>query len=519
VLEVRGDGVPVMVTGTFPAKFFPKHGELEFTPVLVSQGRSVRGEKVVFYGERVKNPGLFVVSHHYGGAFSETQTFPYADNMRISELYADVKLKQKGKAVKTSRIKLADGIVGTPMLIDPREAAMISRETFGVGPSRETMGTIQYVVSRTDIRNSELAKAGIQDLLRAIRDLDERPSFIVITSAASPEGTERGNTGLAHRRNVAATEYVSQELKKRNLNIPIRHVIIDEDWEGLYANIAASNLRNKDEMIRSMRAESDHDKREKLLHGYMRTSGLFESSLLPPLRRSEIALHTEGERMTTIVAIRMIEIEPASLSLNDKLCAAAEINDRGRKIAAYRTIIGMYPDDWRAYNNLGVFHLIDGNWDEGSLLINRSVEVQESPINRYNQGFVHLAKGNISEARICFATVSNHAHARGATEILHGNYPAALAVYGNTASNNAALAQIMNNDYPGAASTLSRIEDPNATTFYLNAVLGARTQNRGMVYDNLEKVMVKDKRLGRSAKTDIEFARYMRETQFVNIVK
>jgi len=521
VLEIRGDGVPVMVTGTFPAKFFPKNGELEFTPVLISQGRSVKGEKIVFYGEKVKNPGLLVVSHRYGGIFSEAQSFSYANDMRMSELYADVKFKQGGKVVKTSRIKLADGIIVTPMLIDVREASMVSRETYGIGPSKETTGAIQYVISKSDIRKSELSKPGMQDLLTAIRNADGR-SFILITSAASPDGTERGNTGLAHRRNAVATEYISRELKRMNLNIPIEHAIIDEDWEGLYANIEASNLKNKEEMIRNMRAENDLDKREKLLHSYMRTSGLFDTSLLPPLRRSVISLHTEGERMTDIVAIRLIEVEPASISLNDKLCAAANISDRNRQIEVYRTIIGMHPNDWRAYNNLGVVHLSDGNWNDASLQINRSIEVQECPVNRYNQGFVHLAKGNVSDARICFSTVSSApewSHARGVAEILDGNYPAAVVIYGNTASNNAALAQIMNNNYSGATSTLSRIENPNATTYYLNAVLGARTQNRDMVYSNLEKVMARDRSLGQSAKTDVEFARYAKDSQFVTILK
>ena len=521
VLELRGDGVPVMVTGTFPANFFPKNGELEFTPVLISQGKSVKGEKIVFYGEKVKNPGLLVVSHRYGGTFSETQSFPYTNDMRMSELFADVKLKEGGKVVKTSRIKLADGIIATPMLIDVGEASMISRETYGIGPSKETTGAIQYVISKSDIRKSELSKAGMQDLLTAIRNADGR-SFILITSAASPDGTERGNTGLAQRRNAAATAYISQELKKMNLNIPIEHVEIDEDWEGLYANIQASNLKNKEEMIRNMRAENDLDKREKLLHSYMRTSGLFDTSLLPPLRRSVISLHTEGERMTDIVAIRLIEVEPASISLNDKLCAAAAISDRDRQVVAYRTIINMHPDDWRAYNNLGVVHLINGNWNDASLLINRSIEVQGCPVNRYNQGFVHLAKGNVSDARICFSTVASSpewSRARGAAEILNANYPAAIVIFGNTACNNAAIAQIMNNDYAGAASTLSRIENPNATTYYLNAVLGARTQNRDMVYSNLEKVMARDKRLGRSAKTDVEFARYAKDSQFTNILR
>jgi tetratricopeptide (TPR) repeat protein len=521
VMEVRGGGVPVMVTGTFPAKFFPKDGELEFTPVMISKGRSVKGEKIVFYGEKAKNPGLLIVSHQYGGVFSETQSFPYSDDMRMSELCADIKCKQGGKVIRTARIKLADGIITTPMLVDPREASMITRETYGMGPAIETTGAIQYVIQKSDVRKTELSKPEMVGLMKAIKNSEGR-SFILITSAASPDGAEGRNSRLAHHRDMAATKCISDELKKMKMDVPIEHAIIDEDWDGLYTEIGASNLKNKEEIIQKMKAENDIDRRQVILHGYMRTDKLFDASLLPALRRSVITLHTEGEPMTSAVAIRLIEVEPASMSLNDKLRATAEMSDRDKQIVAYRTIIRMHPDDWRAYNNLGVAYMFDSNWDEASGMIDRSIRVQERPENKYNKGFVHLAKGNMQEAKVCFSNVSSSpewSNASGAAEILNGNYPAAVAIYGNMACNNAALAQIMNNDCSRAASTLSRIEHPNATTFYLKAIVGARTQNKDMVYNNLKEVKARDKRLANLAKTDIEFASCMKDSRFTSMLQ
>jgi len=531
VLEVKGGEVPVTITGTFPAKFFPKDGELEFIPVLVTSKRQVKGNKVVFYGEKVRKPGRLVVSYENGGTFSETQLFPYEDGMRMAELYGEFRVKKGDDEIKFSRVKLADGIITTPLLVDISEAAMISRdasetvssETYGTNFSESEVGIILYVVGRSDIRDSELSKLEMKNLLSALRSPGEK-SYIQITSAASPEGTEGLNSNLAKHRDREASEYVSRELKKAKLDIPIRHTMIDEDWDGLYENIAASNMKDKDQMIQHLKSEKDVDKRQAVLHKYMAGNELFEVSLLPPLRRSIITLHTDGEIITniTVKSIMVSEKDLSKMSLNDRLFTTAGMNDADGRIASYRAIIDEYPDDWRAYNNLATVYLYRGNWDDASSLIDRSIVIQEHPESRYNKGFVHLAKGNMREAKTCFSNVSSSSEwrdAKGAAEILNGNYREAVAVYGNKVCNNAALAQLLNKEYSRAASTLSKVEAPNATTYYLKAVVGARTNDRDMVYNNLREVMSRDKKLGHLAKTDIEFAKYMQDSQFTSMLQ
>jgi tetratricopeptide (TPR) repeat protein len=306
------------------------------------------------------------------------------------------------------------------------------------------------------------------------------------------------------------------------MDIPVEHTVIDEDWEGLYANIKASNLKDKDQMVQDLRAEKNTKKRQEMLQSYINGNGLFEASLLPPLRRSVISLHTEGEKLTGSTAKTIMEKDPSTMSLNDRLCATAEMTDANKKIESYKAIIKKYPDDWRAYNNLATIYLHERKWEEASSLIDQSIKIQEHPENKYNQGFIHLAKGNISSAKTCFSNVSSSSEwssAKGAAEILNGNYSEAVSIYGNTISNNAALAQILNKDYSKAASTLSRIETQNATTYYLKAIVGARTNDKNMVYNNLKEVMSRDKTLGESAKTDIEFAGYMKDSRFTSILQ
>ena len=75
-------------------------------------------------------------------------------------------------------------------------------------------------------------------------------------------------------------------------------------------------------------------------------------------------------------------------------------------------------------------------------------------------------------------------------------------------TNNAALAQILTKDYASAKSTLNAVANPDATTYYLMAVLGARTNNASMVENNLKKVAELDTELAARAQNDLEFANF-----------
>ena len=89
-----------------------------------------------------------------------------------------------------------------------------------------------------------------------------------------------------------------------------------------------------------------------------------------------------------------------------------------------------------------------------------------------------------------------------------GDYNSAIRAFGDSKSNNAALAQILNKDYSKAKTTLGGIDYPDATTYYIAAVLGARTNNSDMVYNNLREAFKLDKNLVDQAKSDLEFSRF-----------
>ena len=109
--------------------------------------------------------------------------------------------------------------------------------------------------------------------------------------------------------------------------------------------------------------------------------------------------------------------------------------------------------------------------------------------------------------------------ALGNLYVAQGQYDRAVSAFGNTKSNSAALAQILAKDYNKAKNTLASVEKPDAYTEYLMAVLGARTNNSSMVTSSLKSAVAKDSSLAKKAASDLEFAKYFTNADFMSIIQ
>ena len=89
-----------------------------------------------------------------------------------------------------------------------------------------------------------------------------------------------------------------------------------------------------------------------------------------------------------------------------------------------------------------------------------------------------------------------------------GDNAAAVKAFGDAKTNNAALAQILTKDYSKAKSTLAGVTAPDAMTYYISAILGARTNNDSMVNTNLRQAVKLDRSLAAKAAKDLEFKNF-----------
>ena len=120
-----------------------------------------------------------------------------------------------------------------------------------------------------------------------------------------------------------------------------------------------------------------------------------------------------------------------------------------------------------------------------------------------------LAEGDVQSAERLIAKASgseNVQSALGALNIAKGNYAQAESDFGKTASNTAALAQILNKNYAAAAKTLDKVENPNAMTDYLHAIVAARRGNKFAATSYLKEALKKDPSLKAYADNDLELA-------------
>ena len=139
-----------------------------------------------------------------------------------------------------------------------------------------------------------------------------------------------------------------------------------------------------------------------------------------------------------------------------------------------------------------------------------------------NLGYLDLLQGNVTEAEDFMAKGADAKagdEALGNLYIAQGEYGRAAALLKGKNTNSALLAQVLNKNYVAARETLEEMENPDAVTYYIKAVLGARISNVGFVYDGLKKAVELDPSLAKKAMGDLEFAKYVKDATFCEILK
>ena len=210
------------------------------------------------------------------------------------------------------------------------------------------------------------------------------------------------------------------------------------------------------------------------------------------------------------------------LSLEELLYAATLTNDPAKQEVIFTKATQIYPNDYRAYNNLGKLAYQSGNLDKAESYFKKAASIKDAPEVNMNLGLIALTKGDKAAAETYLSKASGAKElneALGNLYIAQGQYERAVNSFGDSKTNSAALAQILAKDYNKAKNTLANVERPDAYTDYLMAVLGARTNNSSMVTSSLKSAVAKDSSLAKKAATDLEFAKYFTNADFMSIVK
>ena len=517
VLEAVAGKVPVTINGKFPEKYMKKNAIVEVTPVLKWNGGEAKGQPATFQGEKVEGNGQ-TISYKLGGNYTMKASFDYIPEMAKSELFLNFKITRGSKTYTIPAVKVADGVIATSELPTIASSnASYANDAFQRIIKQAQEANIMFLIQQANLRNSQLTSAEMKEFHKKVAEVNaDKKNYklnnIEVSAYASPDGGLKLNTGLAEDREANAEKYLNKQLKKAKIDANVDAKYTAQDWEGFQELVAKSNLQDKDLILRVLSMYQDPEQRENEIKNISSVYKTLADEILPQLRRARLTANYDIIGRSDEEIVEAFDTNPKVLSVEELLYAATLTNDNARKEAIFTKTTQLYPNDFRAYNNLGELAFAAGDAAKAeSFFKQAAAKNANAPEVNANLGLVELVKNNVAtaESYLGKATGANAVNeALGNLYIKQGQYQRAVNAFGDAKTNSAAQAQILAKDYNKAKATLEAIKDKDAMTHYLMAIVGARTNNESLVSSSLKSAIAKDASMAIAAANDREFAKY-----------
>ncbi len=517
-LEVVGEKVPATVTGRIPAKFFVKNAEVTVTPYLVYNGTETASVPYTFQGENVRGNSP-VVSYDNGGTVTIPASYVYTPEMAKSELQLAFEVRQGNKQYVLPRVTVAKGVVATAALADAASVdPALAPDAFQRVINQKYAADIMFLINQANIRANQLNTDAMAELHKEIVNANAAANREIkelnIQSYASPDGSYDFNEKLAEKREANTNDYLTKQLKKDKITEfgELTKQFTAEDWAGFQELVSKSNIQDKDLILSVLSMYKDPEQREREIRNLSSVFEQLADQILPQLRYSRITASIDVIGKSDEELSRLAASNPGELTVDELLYAATLTNDPAAKTKIYDAAVRQYPNDYRTWNDLGMMQYTNGDYTAAKASFQKAASVNpKAGEPKMNLGLVELLNKNYDRANQLFgsaAGVNELGGALGTYYLKKGDNAAAVRAFGDTKSNNAALAQILTKDYSKAKSTLASIANPDATTYYLMAVLGARTNNESMLTSNLRQAVRLNPAMAAQAAADLEFANF-----------
>ena len=512
-LELVGSKVPVTVHLTFPAKWFPKDATLTVVPIIRYQGGEKWGTGTTFQGEKVYGNDRIV---HYANGSNATVQFsiPYIPAMAKSELYLNLKGKQGSRTIQLPDLKVADGVIATEALATVAGVApVIAPDGFQRIVKEAYDANIMFQIQQSNVRSSELTKDEVQEWQYTVQNAKETPNqevSVEVQAYASPDGGRELNEKLSASREKNTTTALKGRFRKEKMqDVAIDAHYTAQDWEGFKQLVEQSNFQDKDLVLRVLSMYPDPEQREREIKNISSVFSKLAEEVLPKLRRSRLIANVKIIGRSDDEIKKTLEKYPSALTVEELLYAATLTDDLQQQESIYKLTAQKYAKDYRAYNNIGTLYLQRENYVTAKRWFEQALKQKDNAESKVNLGLIALKDGDVAKATSLIAEGSSLpgvGQVLGYLYLSQGEYAKAQTAYGDYASNNAAVAQILNRDYSKALSTLSAIAKPDATTEYLRAIIGARTNDSSAAIAALGRAVSLDPTLTTRIANDLEFA-------------
>ena len=516
-LETQTGMVPSTINGSFPEKFMKKKAVVTVIPELRYAGQATQGQSATFQGEKVLGNNQ-TISYRLGGRYTMRSTVPYNDDMQKSELWMTFKAYKGKKEIQIPAVKVADGVIATSELYKKTllsDGGCQAVDSFQRVRAQKQEANIKFLVNQANLRKSELKNNSVTEFVEMLKKINaDREGFnlsnVEVQAYASPEGGFKFNDKLAGKRQNVSEKYVKDQLKKTKMNANIDAHYTAQDWDGFQRLVQASNLQDKDVILRVLSMYKDPEEREQQIRNMSAAFRELADGILPELRRSRLIINYETIGRSDDQIQEQYNADAAKLSADELLYFASLQDTQADQEKVYKKTAELYDKDYRAYNNLATIALSKGDKAAAASYLAKALALDaNSAESNANKGLMSLATGNMAEAEAAIAkgaTSETTAYAQGVLSLAKGNYAQAQQLFGDKKTNSAALAQLLAKDYAAASKTLDKVENADAITDYLHAIVAARRGNKFAASSYLKEALKKDPSLKAYADNDLELA-------------
>ena len=521
-LVAESGQVPATINGMFPEKYMAKKAVVTVTPELrfTDDGveTAVKGQSATFQGEKVLGNDQSI-SYKVGGHYTMKANFAYQPAMQKSDLYLTFNARVGKKEVQVPAVKVATGVIATSELYRSTITSAnpcTSQDAFQRVNEQKFDATIKFLIQQAELRKSELKSNSVQEftsLLKRIAKDQEGLNInnVEISAYASPDGGVSLNEKLANKRQKNTESYVKKQMKAAKIDANLSSQYTAQDWEGFQELVKASNIQDKDVILRVLSMYQDPQEREQQIKNMSQGFRELADGILPELRRACMTINYETIGRDDDQIFAQYKEDASKLSVEELLYAASIADTDAQREDILKTTTNLYREDSRAYNNLAVLAMQKGNNAEAQkyLSMARTLDAKNAEANA-NMGLLALQQGDAKTAEDYIsraAGANNLAEALGNLHLAQGNYALAQQDFAGVNSNSAALAQLLNKDYARATQTLANVKNPDAMTDYLNAIVNARQGNNDAAASYLRSAIQKDPKLAQYAANDLELSK------------
>lgn len=507
ILEVVANEITASYTLTFPEGYFHPKAILEIVPVLVYEGGEAVAPTQKLQGQKItENYNVISIN---GGKATSTIKFAYVPGMEKSHLELRVAVWNKLKKIDfPAPYKVADGANITYKLVHMSGIGAYAEDNYKKIISEKKETQILYSINSDVVRPKELTKQEIKEFEKFLVNIknDERREIVEtnIVAYASPDGPVTLNNKLSDKRSSSAKAAFDKITKKNPIDAPVNVTTVGEDWEGFQELVAASDIQDKELILRVLSMYGDSAVREREIKNMSFVFKTLANKILPELRRARFIANIDYTNYSDEELVDLTKSNIEIMDVEALLYAATLVNDYDTKVQLYTKAGDKFKCD-RAYNNLTSTYLDNGKLADAKVALAK-VSNKTSKYYYNNAGVIALRDKDFKKSAEMFAKsdLKEAKQNSAIIDILDGRYKEAASKLAGTGDSNEGLAYILTNQLDKALPALTH-DCPHAA--YMRAIVYARKGQMIEVAKQLNKVYENENFKKRSEK-DIEFAKF-----------